>query len=279
MEKTVLQSSSSIFNRQFIKYFAIAQISAKTSKTYIANLIARSSSIAIRMWIYFQIYQATYLKLGISDVHGITLPMLIWIQMIAQSAEGVNRPSIDKVISEEIQSGELAYVISRPYSYPLFHAVSFIGRSIPVLLGNVTIGIITVIFLVGSVSFSVTGIALGTINLLLGFVLHFSISLLIGLTALWLEDPSALRWIYNKAQLVFGGVMLPLTLFPERLRQIVEYTPFAQLYYSAAQQIIAYNPSLFLKSLLIQIVWLIVISSSCYLFFQYSKMHLSTNGG
>ena len=270
---------SSLFNHQITKYFAIAQISGKTSKTYIANLIARSSSIAIRMWIYFQIYQAAFLKLGVPDLQGVTLPMLIWIQMIAQSLEGVNRPSIDKVISEEIQSGELAYVVSRPYSYPLFHAFSFIGRSIPVLLGNLIIGVITVLFLVGMVRLSIPGMILGLINLTLGFVLHFSISLLIGLTALWLEDPSALRWIYNKAQLVFGGVMLPLALFPESLRNIVEYTPFAQLYYSAAQQIIFYDPWLFIKSLTIQLAWITIVIGSCFLLFQYSKAHLSTNGG
>ena len=52
---------------------------------------------------------------------------------------------------------------------------------------------------------------------------------LTGLTAFWLGDVSPLFWIWQKLLFIFGGLMLPLSLYPEWMQRVAAYTPFPSI--------------------------------------------------
>ena len=111
--------------------------------------------------------------------------------MMTQSFRTATTPRLSRIIDEEVKTGTLAYSVNRPYSYILFHFSGFIGRSIPNLFINLLIGSVAALILVGPIALSWQALGLGVVLLFFGYVLDFFVSLIIGLTAFWIEDTSA----------------------------------------------------------------------------------------
>lgn len=262
-----------------LKYFEIAKVNFNNSTAYLLNVFSRSALLILRIWIYTQLYTVTFAQNNSTEIGGLSLTMVIWSLMLAQSFNSSTKPMLSGQIDEEVKSGTIAYSINKPYSYSLFHYAGFIGRTVPNVFSNVVIGGLAAIVLVGPINFNLLALICGALLLLFGFTIDFFIGYIIGLTAFWIEDTSAFIWIYSKGQLVFGGMILPIALFPDYLKSIVEYSPFTQLYYSAARIIVNFEPALFWQYLLTQISWIAIFWLISFLLFKSSIKNVAINGG
>jgi ABC-2 type transport system permease protein len=242
-------------------------------------MLGRGFTVVIRIWIFTQLYTVSYNATGVQEINGQSVAMIVWGLMLAQSFQSATRPSVSRILDEEVKSGTLAYSMSRPYSYILFQLFAFIGRSIPNLLSNLLIGTIAALVLVGPIIFSIQALILGFILLIFGYLLDFFISIIIGLMAFWIEDTTALRWIYEKGQLIFGGVIVPIALFPDSLQIIANILPFSQLYYGAARLMINFEMNLFWQFLAIQIIWISLFALMATYLFKKGIKNVSINGG
>lgn len=267
------------FSLKLSKYLASAYVNIRNAKTLSTNMFASSFAVLFRIWIFTQLYEATFAEAQVTNIGEFTLSMTIWSLMLTQSFESASRPSVSVIISQEVMDGTFAYSVSKPYSYILFHLWSCIGRTIPLLTSNILIGTVMAFAMVGALSVHPVGIVLGFINLLLGLSLDFVISLTIGISALWIEDTNSLTSIYHKFRLVFGGLILPIALFPSFIKTITELLPFSQLYYSAARQVVAFNFDTFIQSITIQLFWIVIFAFIAWLLFQKGHKQVSVNGG
>ena len=57
-------------------------------------------------------------------------------------------------------------------------------------------------------------------------VLAILCQMLIGLSAFWLREVDPLYWLWEKCLFVFGGLLFPLTMYPETAKAIALWTPF-----------------------------------------------------
>ena len=53
----------------------------------------------------------------------------------------------------------------------------------------------------------------------------------IGCLAVWMQDVSPIYWVWQKAAFLLGGLVLPLSLYPDWLHAIARWSPFAALLY------------------------------------------------
>ncbi|OGG05830.1 hypothetical protein A2872_03110 [Candidatus Gottesmanbacteria bacterium RIFCSPHIGHO2_01_FULL_42_12] len=261
------------------KYWEVAKVNFSNSTTYLTNVLARSATVVIRIWIFTQLYRVTYAVSGSHVIGGMTVSMVIWTLMFTQGFQTATRPGVIRLIDEEVKSGNLAYSLNRPYSYLLFHYFSHLGRLVPILFANIVIGILATVVLAGPINITGIGILAGIILLFFGYTLDFLISFMVGLTAFWVEDTSAFNWIYQKGQMVFGGNILPLALFPPGLRAIAELTPFSQLFYGSAQTIVNFTMGNFLKFLSVQLFWVVIFAMLAVYLFRKGGRNVSINGG
>jgi ABC-2 type transport system permease protein len=261
------------------KYLEIAKINAVNTLHHSTNLIGRGLILLIRIWIFTQLYRVTYEVQHTTIINGLTLPMIIWNLVFVQGFQIASRPAVSRMIDEEVKTGTLAYSINRPYSYNLFHYFAFMGRVIPSLLVNIGMGIVIAMLMVGPIQVEPMSIVAGSILLFFGYALDFLMSLAIGLAAFWMEDTSAFMWIYHKGFMVFGGAILPIALFPDKVQAIAVRLPFAQLYYSAARILVYYDASLFIQYLTLQLTWIAVMGSIVFFMFQKGVRYVSLNGG
>lgn len=262
-----------------IKYSAIARTTYRTHTTYITGILSKALFTITLSWIFTQLYSTTYAAAGATEIGGLTVPMLIWILTLVQTGRQATPPYVSQTIEEEVRSGEFAYAVNRPYSYLLFHVAKAWGRKFASLIPTLAIGSIAALLLVGPVRTSSIGIVAGFILLLFGHTLGVAMHLVIGLCAFWLEDIAPLRWMMSKSQMILGGNVVPLALFPPALKTASEFLPWSQFYYYPALMVIQFSPALFLRSLGVQIAWLAIISVIATLIFRRGIKNVATNGG
>lgn len=265
--------------RKVLKYWAIAKVNIQNSLAYSITIFARSLLVVSRIWVLYYLYVAIYSSAHSEVINQLTLPMAIWNVSLSQTFQSVTRPPVARVIEEEIKSGTIVYSINRPYSYILFHLLSTLGKILPTLLTSLLIGGIVTWLLIGPIYFSLNAIVFGTLTLLLGYILDFFIMFNIGLAAFWLEDISSLYWNYFKLQFIFGGVLIPVALFPATLRSVAEFLPFSQLFYTASRLLVNFDWQLFYYFLTIQLTWIIILGIVSVPRFRKALKYVSINGG
>jgi len=259
------------------KYFEILKISFLEEAVYPINLATDGFVIFINIWIYFLLYQTGYELTGNSSINGLTVPMVIWILTLAKGLQEsrITAPQI----SESIQDGTFAYKISRPYSYIYFMFFRSFGQTLPYLLANIAISSIFCRIIIGPLPISAISVLAGILLFMLGFLIDFYISMVIGLMALWIEKTDSIWWLYGKLKLTLGGVLIPIALLPDVLRKIAEYLPFSQIFYTPVYTVFQFQPNTFFRYLAIECFWVLLLGVSAILIFRKGMKYVTSNGG
>ncbi|MFZ5392375.1 MAG: ABC transporter permease [Patescibacteria group bacterium] len=266
-------------NWKLVKYFEIARLAYVNSGVYLANILGKSLTVVLRIWIFTQLYRVTFAVAGSDVVGGLTVVQVIWSLMLVQSFETSTRPMISKLIDEEIKSGSFAYQVNKPYSYIFYHLAGYFGRVTANVGSNLLIGTVAAWFLVGAIDWSWPGLFFGLLILILGYTLDFLISMSIGLVSFWWEDSNTIMWMYSKGRFLLGGVILPIALFPEKIQKIAEILPFANLYYAPARIMVNFDWNLAEKFVLVQLVWIFLSIMIVSIMYSRGVKNVAINGG
>src|SRR3989344_699666 len=73
--------------------------------------------------------------------------------------------------------------------------------------------------------------------------------IVVGFVAFWLEETSAIFWIYQKSIFILGGMLLPLDIYPDWIKGWIINLPFAYMVYKPAKLMIQFNFNDFLITL------------------------------
>lgn len=259
------------------KYLAIFQAQLSDRLTYPIDLLTQSMTILLFMWIFMQLWRATYNATGQSTIAGLSYNTTMWYFMAAE-AMMVSKPRVFTAISTAVKDGSISYLLNKPYDFILYQVSTSLGDLFARLLFNLLAGGAFVWWLVGPPP-AIWALPFLFIAYLLAWLIDFCISTLIGLAAFSAEEVAPFDWIYSKLLLVAGGVLIPLDFFPDTLRQICQSLPFAYTIYGPARFFI--EPSLAGFSALItgQLVWFGVIASILYIAYQNGLAWLNINGG
>ena len=265
--------------KKLLKYVAIFIINIRARNAAFTDVLARSGSLLFRIWMFSQLYVASYKAVNKSAIGGLSVAMVIWSIILVQAFRTATRPRVFEIINEEVKSGTIAYSLIKPVSFMLFHYYGFMGRAIPNIISNISVGIIFAYIFKVSIPITIGGIFGGCVLLFFGYMLDFLINFTIGIMAFWCEDNEPFNKIYQHIQYVFGGVILPISLFPGTIRTVAEYLPFSHLFYSASRIIVNFDERLFFYFLSIQICWLIAGFLIAYVLFKRGVKYVSIQGG
>lgn len=100
-------------------------------------------------------------------------------------------------------------------------------------------------------------IFLGIIAIALAFILRFAIQYTFAMFAFWTERASAIQQFWYLFYIFLSGTIAPLEVFPDAVRQIVEWTPFPYLVHFPAILLMGL-PVDFGQSIFIMLAWTIV---------------------
>lgn len=272
--------SAQVLVNKGLKYWAIFQVGRRNASVYLVDLWSLGIMVGIRVGVITQLYTATFLSIGVVVVDGFTIPMTVWSVMVANALQlcSATRQIIFE-LQDEIKNGNIAHIMGKPYSLPTYFILIYFGRFRARFIPAVLIGGLFAWMFVGMPDITILGILTATILAIFGFFLNASISLIIALGSFWIEDVSAYRWIYDKAQWALSGMVIPLAIFPGNFKTLIEYSPFGQLFYSAGRMLVGFDTLLFLKYFATQIFWLAIMLILVAVIYRKGTKNVSINGG
>jgi ABC-2 type transport system permease protein len=151
----------------------------------------------------------------------------------------IAQPRVFLGIERDVRNGDLAYRLGRPISYLASKlAEAFAEQALALLLLGCS-GALFAYACAGGLPADAQGLLWALPLGLLASVLYTLCSALIGVSAFWLVDCSPLAWLFQKLTFAFGGLLVPLTLYPDWLRELALLTPFAALMFGPGSMALA----------------------------------------
>lgn len=260
------------------KYLAIARTRLMSALIYDRDILLRSIFMIVALVVFVQLWTTTYTATGQSAIQGFSLRDIIWYLVITELL-ALGTPQLPQTIDAEVRSGDIAYALAKPYSYPLFHLASYWGETLVKLPVNAIVGSVVAFIAVGPPPTNPTSL-LAALLLLAGAVtLKGTLEILIGLSAFWVEDTLPAQWIYSKFIFTIGGLFLPLDLFPDWLANIAHNLPFAAIAYAPARAFVGLDLQSAVQLFLTQLTWLVLAWLAVVVVFGRAARRLVAHGG
>jgi ABC-2 type transport system permease protein len=259
------------------KYWAIFKTQVVNSLAYPGEIIWRSLVILIFLWVFTFLWRVAYENAGATTIAGLTLQNTLWYLMLAETIE-LSRPRFAQTIARAVKDGSIAYLLSKPYDFLLYHLSVNASDTLFRLFLSAILGSTLVWYLAGPPP-EPTGWPLTMIAIIAGWVINFCLTALIGLAAFITEEVAPFEWIYQKAIFILGGMMIPIDFYPEWLQSICRATPFAFIMYGPARLFVTPDLERFFMLFAGQLAWIFSLGLIVTLAYQRGLRQLAINGG
>jgi len=168
-------------------------------------------------------------------------------------------PSIHLRMEDDIRSGAVEAYLLRPSSYPLLRIAETSGGML-VRLGVLGVAGIVASILMGRAAIASTIWLSVAVLGVLGGVVGILLYALVGLCAFWVRRTMPIYLCVQKSSFLLGGLLAPLTLYPDWLREIAEASPFAAQLYWPAAGVIAPGMATAWRALMMETLWIVVLA-------------------
>ncbi|SEN30230.1 ABC transporter permease [Lihuaxuella thermophila] len=270
-------SAKSLFSGKAVKYLSVGYITVRNNFVYLRSFFIRSWFLLVILFIFVQLWRVTYQGEGNEVIEGYTYEQMIWYLIFAEAII-LSSPRLPVKIEEEVKKGDVGYQLTRPMSYLLYHYFSYLGEAYVRLIVNIILG-----SALGLVLFGWPRLGLGLFGFLIvsigSFTVNYLMTMMLSLTSFWVEETRGLVFVYQKMLFIIGGLMLPLEIFPGYLQAISEWLPFQTVAYFAAKAGVHFEWMMIAKMLLIQLLWIAILSFLLRVVYQKGVRKLNVNGG
>jgi ABC-2 type transport system permease protein len=247
---------------KFAKYAAIGKVTIRNHLAYVADFLVRTLFLLLILYIFMQLWSATYQGEGSELISGYSFKQIIWYLIFAESLV-MAFPSLTAKIELEVNNGDIGYQLTRPVSYLLFHYMSYLGEVGVRLPINLIVGGSLGLVLLGWPHLGLGWI--GFVTLSVGAItINFMMNMLLALCAFWMEETRGLEFVYHKLLFTIGGMMLPLEVFPALLQKVCAWLPFQTIIYFPAKTAVRFNAEALLTMLGIQGIWIVLLIGACW---------------
>jgi ABC-2 type transport system permease protein len=260
------------------KYTWVGLTSARSNIAYLGEVATRAIFLGVILYIFLQLWRATYAQTGAQQLGGFTLTQMLWYLAMTESIT-LSGPRVAQEVDQDVRTGALAVQLIRPLSYPLYRLWTTLGERLVRFLLNAVVGAAIALLFVGPIPFSLGGLGLFIPALLLAFTLDFLGHFLIGLAAFWLEDTSGLMLIYTRVTMILGGMLLPIELFPAAWQPLLRALPFAGIVYGPSRLFVQPDAAFLADLALKQVVAIVLFAVAVAFVYRAALRRIHANGG
>jgi ABC-2 type transport system permease protein len=260
------------------KYLAVARMGLATAVAYRGEYFLRSLSLVLILFVFAVLWRTVYSTVGTASIEGFEFRDMIWYLAITESIIA-SRPRLAGRVDAEVKSGTLAYTLSRPYSYILYHYAYAMGEA--AARGVIAFGVAgaVVALMAGPPSFHLGNLGVFVPAVVLAGTIDFLLAFAVGLLAFWVEETAPFALIYDRLLMLLGGMMLPLEIFPALLRKVAGWTPLSVIIYAPARLLVGQQTTAPAPVLLAQTGWLAAAAGVCVLVFRAGVKRVNIHGG
>jgi len=255
------------------KYAAFARIGFAEARAEPGELYARVVFLGVILGVFSALWQAV----GGGGSGAGNRATMVWYLAMTEWVL-MSAPLLHFDIEADVRRGDVAYQIARPVSYLGAHVARGVGAlamRAPVLL---VAACATGLVFAGPPAHPAEVARVVAIGIVATFVMSVWYAAL-GIVAFWLGDIAPVYWIWQKLTFVLGGLLLPLSFYPDIVIRIAKATPFPALLTGPASFVLARPVFGTLELLAWLLVWLIIASAVALLLFRRATRTLQLNGG
>lgn len=261
---------------QFKKYLTVFKISISNNLVYVTNFISGNLFIAFILFIYLNLWTNIYRDRNV--ISGFTMKQLMWYLFMTEVIS-LAKSDIFKSVGRDVKSGNIAYLISKPYNYILYNYFNSLGEIILKTITNAFIaGFVTYIF-VGLIDINLVAIPVVALSMFLSISINFFILVCLSLTSFWFEENTAFYWIYSKLIFIIGGMLIPIEMFPVWLKGIALKLPFAYVTYGPAKLFVNFSINKAYEILSYQFIYFAIFMMLSVFIYERGVKALNVNGG
>jgi len=217
--------------RLFLHVFTIQsrKLMSYRADFWVSSVFAFLTELAI---MYF-LWRAIFAESGMDRIGGFSFEALILYYVAAillgKLIRGNDR---DVTVSTDIYEGSLTRYLLYPSSYFTFKYAEHVGTMIPSAIQLVIFGVLYLSLSGAPADVHVTPATVGmtVISVAVSNLLHFALLYPIQLVAFWADNVWSLNVMFRFACMMLGGLLLPLSLFPEWARPVLNVLPFRYLF-------------------------------------------------
>lgn len=186
--------------------------------------------------------------LGNKLLAGYTKESLIWYVIFGESII-YSYHHYFKTVSTQVETGTVAYDMSKPYNYILRIISEGLGL-LPLTFALFLVGSIIGLIVAGPINISFLGIICASIIVATSCILLLAIHIIVGLMSIWVgKDTSSIWLIVQKFMLIFA--FTPIELMPKFLHIPLLCLPTTHVIYTPSKLLIDFSYARFFKSLFV----------------------------
>lgn len=255
------------------KYFAFFKTVLKNELSKLSDWIGTVIGFCIHISVFCLLWEFV---LGDKLIAGYTREKLIWYVIFGESII-YSYHHYFKTVSMQVENGNIAYDMSKPYNYILRIISEGIGL-LPLTVVLFIVGSVIGVIAAGPLDISILGIICSFVVALFACILLLCIHIIVGLCAIWVgKDTSSIWLIVQKLMLIFA--FTPIELMPKILQKPLLLLPTTHVIYTPSKLLIDFSYSRFFKSLFVYEFGAFILLSIIFAFI-YAKgvKKLNVNG-
>lgn len=251
----------------------------KDSIHYPGAMLVQAVSLLARCGLLLVLYHYVFELKG-GTIAGVTFPIVAWSMFFYFIFSVLLLRRIAEYMMQDIQSGNIEVLLTRPISYLSYRMWWQIGLGAYSFLFLVVTATGAMVYFVGIPATMSLGIFLPTF--LLTFILSTMLGLflyaIVGLLAFWIEDVKPVFWLVDKSVMILGGSFLPVALFPDFMYKIAIYSPMGASQFVSHTVYTSWQTQ-WVSLVSIQIAWIVILGLVMGVMFGRAQRNVSVNGG
>jgi len=257
----------------------IVKTLVKDCTHYQGRLIVDTVGITARCGILLILYWHVF-KLNSGIINNTTFIFAAWSIFFYFSFSVLRLRDISRLIMQDVQTGNIEILLSKPISYLSYRMWWQVGSGIYSFVVITIVATIALAFIIGFPPTMTIGIFIPTLILtfLCGAILSLFLYTIVGLLSFWIEDINPVFWIVDKAVMILGGSYLPVALFPTLMFKIALWSPFGASQFITHTVYETWQMNWY-QLVGIQLFWIVLLGFVVYFMFENAKKKVSVNGG
>ena len=253
-----------------MRYVAVLGVAARQTLNARGAIAARSAFYVVVLLIFSRLWGAMSGFIGAAE--------FLWYLALTEWTT-LAMPHFYVGIEEDVRRGDIAYRLARPVSYFWAKFAEGMGEVLARLAALAPVGLVAAWSFAGGLPADPRGLLLAVPLSLLAAAVLVLMQIAIGLSAFWFQDASPCHWIVQKLLFVFGGLFIPLDIYPEWMQTIAHCTPFAPLVYGVGRSAFGFDPATAARTALLILAWGVVLLGLVGWLYRRSLRVLNVNGG
>lgn len=219
----------------------------------------------VELALAWYLWTAVFRETGRAEIGGYSLEAMI-VYYVAAILLGklVKGNERDRSISEDIYEGSLTRYLLYPSSYVAFKYAEHLGALLPAFVELVVFGAAAAVWLPSPADVHVTPttVAMTLVAVAVANALHFAMMFPLRATSFWADNVWTLEVMYRFVSQMLGGLLLPLSVFPDWARPVLDLLPFRYLYSFPATTLLGQvSTAEWLRGLAISAAWCVVVAA------------------